>query len=72
MNAKRLGGLGFVLVCVLWMVAYPLLVLWALNTLWGLTLPYTLTSWGATAVLLSVTQPPAPAVWTALWKAGRD
>lgn len=43
-------GLGLIIVLTLFM---PLLYIWALNTLFGLTIAYTLETWAA-AVLLSM------------------
>ncbi len=35
-------------------VAYPLAVIWSLNTLFGLTIPFTFKTWCATMVLVGV------------------
>jgi len=35
-------------------VIYPLAVIWSLNTLFGLTIPYTFSAWCATMILVGV------------------
>ncbi len=42
------------LVAVPLIAAGPLIILWALNTLFGLGIPYTFWTWLATAILTSV------------------
>lgn len=45
-------GLGVILLVVLWVIVGPLLVIWALNTLFvSLAIPYTFGTWLAVVIL---------------------
>jgi len=35
-------------------IFYPIAVIWSLNTLFGLTIPYTFSTWCATMILVGV------------------
>lgn len=59
MNAifKLFGGLGVVgvvIAIILLVVLWPLVVVWALNTLFGLGIAYTFWNWLAALVLITV------------------
>lgn len=45
----------FVVLIISVVIAVPLLVIWAINTLFALTIPYTWETWFAIMVLLGVT-----------------
>lgn len=47
-----LGGvLGFVVFLILWIAFWPLAIIWALNTLFALAIPYSFWTWLAVVVL---------------------
>lgn len=53
---KALGGLGvigIVIAVLIAVVLWPLAIVWALNTLFGLTIAYTFWTWLAALVLVS-------------------
>lgn len=45
-----IGAIGVIVLLLLW----PWLAIWAVNTLFGLTIGYTLETWGAALVLMLV------------------
>jgi len=51
---NNLGIVGIILVVVALIVLGPLIVIWALNTLFGLGIAYTFWTWLATLVITSV------------------
>lgn len=57
MNVRAYAlAIAIVVFCLAW-VAGPLLVLWALNTLFDLALPYQLNTWFAVLILLLMMGP---------------
>lgn len=51
MDAEDLGKLLFYLACLIFI---PLLAIWSLNTLFALSIGYTLKSWGAMVALMII------------------
>ena len=50
---KNLADVTFPLTLILWVFVWPLLVIWALNTLFALGIGYTFVNWLAVVVLFA-------------------
>lgn len=53
---KLFGTAVIALLAVLFAILYPILILWSVNTIFALRIPYTIWTWIATVILSSVFQ----------------
>lgn len=68
--SRHITGAFWIGVLVLgWVLVYPLLVLWAVQTLFAVPVTYSLSSWVAVQVLASVLVPQPSSLWKTLWEA---